>query len=136
MAARRYRDGGAYGEAADGGRSNPDVAAELGLTRSTVEWHLWRVYASSERTRGPSLRGVQNGRFRPIGMEQLWNRGGATGRKRSARQTPINGLNERETVATGCHRLPFGSHGKEGVSGSSPEEGSAKAPQNGAFSIA
>jgi hypothetical protein len=70
--------------------------------------------------------------FRPIGMEQLWNRGGATGRKRSARQTPINGLNERETVATGCHRLPFGSHGKEGVDGSSPSEGSAKTPHVGA----
>jgi DNA-binding CsgD family transcriptional regulator len=26
------------------GRSNPEVAAELGLTRKTVEWHLSRVY--------------------------------------------------------------------------------------------
>jgi len=32
------------------------------------------------------------------------------------------------TVATGYHRLPFGSHGKEGVSGSSPEEGSDESP--------
>jgi hypothetical protein len=31
--------------------------------------------------------------------------------------------------------LPFGAHGKEGVSGSSPEEGSAKAPESGAFSF-
>jgi len=28
-----------------------------------------------------------------------------------------------KTVAVGCDRLPFGAHGKEGVSGSSPEEG-------------
>ena len=32
------------------------------------------------------------------------------------------------TVATSCHQLPFGSHGKEGVSGSSPEEGLNKVP--------
>jgi hypothetical protein len=64
--------------------------------------------------------------FGSIGMEQLWNRGDATGGKRSARGTPENGLNYGPTVATGCHRLPFGSHGKEGVDGSSPSEGFAK----------
>jgi len=37
-------------------------------------------------------------------------------------------LELRETVATGCHRLLFESHGKEGVSGSSPEEGSHESP--------
>jgi LuxR family transcriptional regulator, maltose regulon positive regulatory protein len=26
------------------GRSNPEVAEELGLSRKTVEWHLSRVY--------------------------------------------------------------------------------------------
>src|SRR2546430_1761263 len=56
-------------------------------------------------------------------MEQLWNRGDATGGKGSTRRWPENGLNYRQTVATGCHRLPFGSHGKEGVNGSSPLEG-------------
>jgi hypothetical protein len=66
-------------------------------------------------------------------MEQLWNRGGATGGKGSGGQQAQNALNQRETVATGCHRLPFGSHGKEGVSGSSPEEGSAKTPHTGLF---
>src|SRR6266576_1863033 len=34
------------------------------------------------------------------------------------------------TVATGCHPLPFGSHGKEGVDGSSPSEGFRKSPAN------
>jgi hypothetical protein len=35
---------------------------------------------------------------------------------------------QRETVATGCHRLLWSQHGKEGVDGSSPSEGSAKSP--------
>jgi hypothetical protein len=39
------------------------------------------------------------------------------------------------TVATGCHRLPFGSHGKEGVDGSSPSEGSAKSPAQRRFLV-
>jgi DNA-binding NarL/FixJ family response regulator len=26
------------------GLSNPQVAAELGLTLSSVEWHLWRAF--------------------------------------------------------------------------------------------
>ena len=35
-------------------------------------------------------------------------------------------LDLARTVATGCHQLPFESHGKEGVDGSSPSEGFAK----------
>jgi hypothetical protein len=38
-----------------------------------------------------------------------------------------------KSVAIGCHRLPIGSHGKEGVDGSSPSEGSAKAAQSRFF---
>jgi EmrB/QacA subfamily drug resistance transporter len=34
----------------------------------------------------------QSARFGPIGMEQLWNRGGATGGKSSGRQRPEDGL--------------------------------------------
>ena len=26
------------------GRTNPQVAEELGISRQTVEWHLWRTY--------------------------------------------------------------------------------------------
>jgi hypothetical protein len=40
----------------------------------------------------------------------------------------LNGLIWGETFATGCHRLRFGSHGKEGVDGSSPSEGFDKTP--------
>src|SRR2546421_992062 len=39
-------------------------------------------------------------------------------------------LDLARTVATGCHQLPFESHGKEGVDGSSPSEGSRKSPEN------
>jgi hypothetical protein len=82
----------------------------------------------------------QTARFGPIGMEQLWNRGGATGGKSSGRQKPENRLNWRQTVADGCHRLPFGSHGKQGVCRGLPavaegplpekEEVDLRAPQN------
>jgi hypothetical protein len=40
-----------------------------------------------------SLPGSKARVFGPIGMEQVWNRGGAPGGKRSARETPENGLN-------------------------------------------
>src|SRR5437870_8645423 len=39
------------------------------------------------------------------------------------------------TVALGCDQLLKGAHDKEGVDGSSPSEGSAKAPHVGAFSF-
>ena len=40
---------------------------------------------------------------------------------------------QAKTVAVGCHRLPESFHGKEGVDGSSPSEGSAKALQISGF---
>jgi hypothetical protein len=49
----------------------------------------------------------------------------ATGGNRSQVAQPKCGPNQAKTVATGCDGSPFGAHGKEGVSGSSPEEGSA-----------
>jgi hypothetical protein len=42
---------------------------------------------------------------------------------------------EAKTFASGCHHLRPGQHGKEGGDGSSPSEGSAKAPHSGAFAI-
>src|SRR5919204_1743538 len=60
-------------------------------------------------------------------MERLWKNEGATRRKRFDRFKPRNRLDKPNLVATGCHRLPPKSHGKEGVDGSSPSEGSGKA---------
>jgi hypothetical protein len=53
----------------------------------------------------------------------------------AANGVSASGPKTGKTVAAGCHQLRSGAHGKEGVSGSSPEEGSAKAPHNGAFSV-
>src|SRR6266516_2361796 len=47
-------------------------------------------------------------------------------------------LETAKTSEIRCHRLPpvaAGSNGNEGVDGSSPSEGSAKAPEIGAFSF-
>jgi hypothetical protein len=55
-----------------------------------------------------------------IGMEQVWNRGGATAGKRSVFERHEIGLNWRKTVASGCHRLPGRQHGKQGVCGGLP----------------
>ena len=43
----------------------------------------------------------------------------------------LNWQKQAETVAVGCDRLPKSFDGKEGVSGSSPEEGLRKAPHVG-----
>src|SRR5215218_7449964 len=66
-------------------------------------------------------------------ISSLWSPVVATGGKRRQmpwRQKPGE---QAKTVATGCHRLPEKFHGKEGVSGSSPPEGSAKALHTATF---
>src|SRR5512132_2353629 len=66
-------------------------------------------------------------------MEPLWNPVVATGGNQRQIDEPRKRQNEAKFVATGCHRLPATFHGKEGVDGSSPSEGFAKAPHNWAF---
>src|SRR5947209_20386 len=58
----------------------------------------------------------QTARFGPIGMEQLWNRGGATSGKGSGRQKPENRLlrrgsrlGSRRVHVAGCTANPDGS---------------------------
>jgi hypothetical protein len=46
---------------------------------------------------------------------------------------PSKPRDQAKSVAVGCEWLPRASNGKEGVDGSSLSEGSAKAPQSGAF---
>src|SRR5437879_1340919 len=62
-------------------------------------------------------------------MEPLWSPVVATGGRRSQIEQARGPPKQAKTVAVGCDQLPFGAHGKEGVDGSSPSEGSAKAPQ-------
>ena len=59
-------------------------------------------------------------------MEPLWSPVVATGGNRLQIDLARKRLKEAKTVAVGCDRLPREVHGKEGVDGSSPSEGSAK----------
>jgi hypothetical protein len=61
-------------------------------------------------------------------MEPLWSPAVATSGNQSQIRRPQEPQKHARTVAVGCHRLPEKFHGKEGVSGSSPEEGLLKAP--------
>src|SRR5436190_5555717 len=51
----------------------------------------------------------------------------------SANRLAIESAKQAKSVAIGCHQLPREVHGKEGVDGSSPSEGSAKGPQRRLF---
>jgi hypothetical protein len=53
----------------------------------------------------------------------------ATGRNRWQMGRRRKRLKQAKTVAVGCDQLPKSFHGKEGVDGSSPSEGFAKALQ-------
>lgn len=66
-------------------------------------------------------------------MEHLWSPADATNSNPSQMHGASERLYEAKSVATSCHQLRRALHGKEGVSGSSPEEGSAKPPQRGNF---
>jgi hypothetical protein len=68
-------------------------------------------------------------------MERLWSPAGATSGKHRQIGRPPKPLKQAKSIAVGCDWLPRASNGKEGVSGSSPEEGSAKGPEIGPFRI-
>jgi hypothetical protein len=53
----------------------------------------------------------------------------------AANQKAAEPQKQAKSVAAGGHRLPESFHGKEGVDGSSPSEGSAKTPQIRTFSV-
>jgi hypothetical protein len=56
-------------------------------------------------------------------MERLWSLAVATGGNQSQIASRRWAPEQAKTVAMRCHRLPENLDGKEGVSGSSPEEG-------------
>src|SRR5919198_4912708 len=66
-------------------------------------------------------------------MEPLWSPVVANSGNHSQNGPARNWRKQAETVAIGCSQLPPRLDGKEGVDGSSPSEGSAKAPHAGAF---
>ncbi len=61
------------------------------------------------------------------GMERLWSPVGATGGNRSQKKRGRKRLKQADRQPVATHGNGSGAHCKEGVSGSSPEEGSAKA---------
>jgi hypothetical protein len=63
-------------------------------------------------------------------MEPLWSPVVATAGSRWQMRTAPEAAKSREIVAVGCHR-----YGKEGVSGSSPEEGFEKFLQFSSFCL-
>src|SRR5438105_8065436 len=60
-------------------------------------------------------------------MEPLWSPVGATGGNRWQIGSAPKPPRQAKTVAVGCDQLRFRAHGKEGISGSSPEEALQKA---------
>jgi len=61
-------------------------------------------------------------------MEPLWSPVVATGGNQRQIEAPQKRRKQAKTIAVGCDLLPATFHGKEGVDGSSPSEGSAKSP--------
>ena len=66
-------------------------------------------------------------------MEPLWSPVVATGGKRWQISSARKPQEQAKTAAVLCDQLPEPFHGKEGVDGSSPSEGSAKPPLTGFF---
>jgi hypothetical protein len=67
-------------------------------------------------------------------MEPLWSPVVATGGNQSQVGSAPKPRKQAETVAVRCDALPREVHGKEGVSGSSPEEGLQKRRKPALFS--
>jgi hypothetical protein len=59
-------------------------------------------------------------------MEHLWSPAGATSGNESQMAPPRKRLKQADRQPVATHGNGFGAHGKEGVDGSSPSEGSAK----------
>src|SRR5437870_12579742 len=59
-------------------------------------------------------------------VEPLWSPVVATGRNQWQIGPAPKPQEQAKTVAAGCDQLPFGFHGKEGVDGSSPSDGSSR----------
>jgi len=66
-------------------------------------------------------------------VEHLWSRADAIHGNGSPATASRKRPSYLRSVASGCDRLRPTLHGKEGVDGSSPSEGSAKTPEIGPF---
>jgi hypothetical protein len=90
--------------------------------------------ADAPRSRRLGARGAYGVALMPTrSMEPLWSPAVATSGNRWQMRRRNKPQKQAKSVAPGCHRLPANFHGKEGVDGSSPSEGSAKTPHTGVF---
>jgi hypothetical protein len=112
------------------------MPSSAGLTSMTTSWSPKRTHRTG------SAACWQLGMWRPpnrTAPAEIWSSYGATGAQKGAnvpRPLPAKtAKTSQKTVANRCAYLRFGPHGKEGVGGSSPPEGSAKAPHIGAFLV-
>ncbi len=92
-----------------------------------------RQFTAPRRGRPPREEGRPAPRFgsdpasnAPRTTEHLWTRAGAGRSRRRLINTLTQQRNVLQTPASRCHQLRQRTHGKEGVDGSSPSEGSTK----------
>jgi hypothetical protein len=70
-----------------------------------------------------------------FGMEHEWSQAGATSGNQSQIEGPRKRLKQADSQPVATHGNRFAAHGKEGVDGSSPSEGSSKSAAYGAYSF-
>src|SRR5947209_3751503 len=87
---------------------------QLGATRN----HYTTEVASADPNCGAFMEPSGCNRWQPVANAQ-----------------PPGAAKSSKTFAVGCDHLPFAAHGKEGVDGSSPSEGSARTPETGPLSF-
>ena len=68
-------------------------------------------------------------------MEHLWSPAGATGGNRWQMGHPRKPLKQADPQPVATHGNGSGAHGKEGVDGSSPSEGSQNPRKTGIFVV-
>src|SRR5436309_16115472 len=86
----------------------------------------------------PRTHGIESRCTPPIParrMEHLWSQAGAKGGNRSQMRSARKRLKQANRQPLATRGNGSRAHGKEGVDGSSPSEGSAKAPEIGAFAF-
>jgi hypothetical protein len=70
-----------------------------------------------------------------IGHGAVMEQSGRNRRQRVANETDVRTAQRAKNRAAGCDQLPIRAHGKKGIDGSSPTEGSAKAAEIAALSV-
>jgi hypothetical protein len=81
----------------------------------------------------PRQNGCPRRRLPPPGMERLWSQAGATGGNPWQTERPRKPLKHADPQPVATDGNGPGAHGKEGVDGSSPSEGSRKGQQMAFF---